>query len=391
MGYGTVNTGYPVKTNVPNGVAGLDENGKVQEEQIPDSVATLDENGKLVIDQLPEIDAFTKNETLTSTVASLFGLTNNAVPNEVFSYLGKYNQHWWRRRVAPSYSYSVTSESPVVTEIKNVYSRYDYRRSTFHYSSNYEYDTTEPSSGKIKLKEPIYEYTTTYGSLDGCVAELNSRLLNNYFTITYNDVDYTNVYKLTSTLTTSDFIQGLSGGNDERFDPDTTKITEYFCETTQNQTVETWEYIQSSNKNSYPDYGVVDGYEYEYLGFPFEKMKNSITTSTGYYYGTGTYGESNKNTLSFDTHPIITFIWSEFESEKYVGMLLTPLIIPFGLNHGIILQANTSSSGTPTRIVSVDYSNNTLSWFHDTSFVIQLNRNGARYNYISLCIGGNSN
>lgn len=41
-------------------------------------------------------DTYTKDKTLTSSVKSLFGLSDTAVPNDVFNFLGKFNTHWWR-------------------------------------------------------------------------------------------------------------------------------------------------------------------------------------------------------------------------------------------------------------------------------------------------------
>lgn len=64
-----------------------------------------------------------------------------------------------------------------------------------------------------------------------------------------------------------------------------------------------WEYLQSSNRSAYPDSGTQDGYEYEYLGIPFDNAVNGVKIETGSYVGTGKYGQANPNTLTFGFAP----------------------------------------------------------------------------------------
>ena len=85
-----------------NGVASLGEDGKVPAGQLPEmdyipktekgqasGVASLGSDGKVPAGQLPnmEVDAFTKNETLTAETAKGFGLEPSAVPNDLFNAL----------------------------------------------------------------------------------------------------------------------------------------------------------------------------------------------------------------------------------------------------------------------------------------------------------------
>ena len=41
---------------------------------------------------------FKQDGLFSAATAALFGLGSDAVPDDVFAYLGKYAQHWWRRR-----------------------------------------------------------------------------------------------------------------------------------------------------------------------------------------------------------------------------------------------------------------------------------------------------
>ena len=40
-----------------------------------------------------------KANLLQDSVAKMYGLLESAIPNDVFAFLGKYNLHWWRRRI----------------------------------------------------------------------------------------------------------------------------------------------------------------------------------------------------------------------------------------------------------------------------------------------------
>ena len=40
-----------------------------------------------------------------------------------------------------------------------------------------------------------------------------------------------------------------------------------------------WEYVFSDSRNAYPDFGEKDGYEYQYLGVPFENARESTKIS----------------------------------------------------------------------------------------------------------------
>ena len=70
-----------------------------------------------------------------------------------------------------------------------------------------------------------------------------------------------------------------------------------------------WEFLQSFDRDAYPDSGEQDGYEYQYLGVPFENAVTAPKIATGSYTGTGTYGSSNPNSLTFEFDPKIVFVY----------------------------------------------------------------------------------
>lgn len=78
--------------------------------------------------------------------------------------------------------------------------------------------------------------------------------------------------------------------------------------------VDAAEYVLSDNRDTYPDSGIENGYEYQYLGIPFENAREASKIVTGSYTGTGQYGSANPNSLTFDFEPKIVFILTDGNS-----------------------------------------------------------------------------
>ena len=69
-------------------------------------------------------------------------------------------------------------------------------------------------------------------------------------------------------------------------------------------TIGEWEYLFSADSNAHPKSGIVSGYEYEYIGIPYKNFTSPpIQVAYGKYTGTGTWGESSPNKLTFSFAP----------------------------------------------------------------------------------------
>lgn len=132
-----------------------------------------------------------------------------------------------------------------------------------------------------------------------------------------------------------------------------------------------WEYLQASERNAYPDSGTSGGYEYEYLGIPFENAVTAPKIAAGSYVGTGTYGQSNPNTLEFDAPPLMVFVVGDRSFFAIQGNPTANVI--YG-----------GSGGT----LSLIWSGNSLSWYvyAEPDAYNQLNIEGKAYYYIALLI-----
>lgn len=325
-----------------------------------------------------EGDPLSKATFLKDLTAALYGLGSDAVPDDVLAFLGKYNQHWWRRRT-PSYYEAIVGEygdkplswretQGTTTEIQ--------------YSDSITFD----AAGVISLVSPVtisvsYTNYTAANVIKG--KYFKYKLLENEGTTSpgsgsnYSGVhlaanaDATQDVDTTTSDNVSFYIVYMSAA----------PVTSLFTDAGQ------WEYLQSSNRNAYPDSGTSDSYEYEYLGIPFENAVGAPKIETGSYVGTGTYGASNPNTLTFGFKPKFVWIYA-YQNPEY----------PYWYNVGSSVGAfpfdaipeNTFGNRYPPYGASGPNNNssskrtgNTLTWYNSKSANEQFN--GANiYYYIAI-------
>lgn len=191
---------------------------------------------------------YTQEEVLSNTAKEMFGLSEDATPNDIFEILGKYNWHWWKRRTngdqvvlgpvakVPLFSANATNGGRDVS-----------------YSSNVDI------SNGLALAKPVSTVHVTYNTY------INAATLRNKYWIRPRQ---TTIYYSNSNAE-------FSRLEDE--DADGSSYYQVFMQGQQvsvQTVVGDWEYVCSSSRSAYPDSGITDGYEYQYLGIPFDKMIN---------------------------------------------------------------------------------------------------------------------
>lgn len=83
-------------------------------------------------------------------------------------------------------------------------------------------------------------------------------------------------------------------------------------------TIGEWEYLFSADSNAHPKSGIVSGYEYEYIGIPYKNFTSPpIQVAYGKYTGTGTWGESSPNKLTFSFAPKVVFMVQKAHMDSY--------------------------------------------------------------------------
>ena len=134
------------------------------------------------------------------------------------------------------------------------------------------------------------------------------------------------------------------------------------------------DYPVSPNRNAYQE-GTSGTTTIEYMG----QLGNKARIETGSYVGTGTYGQSNPNSLTFGFVPKLWGILGDYTNNSFS---VTPFLAPYGITsvYGAYL-----AGGTTSTTIKVSYSGNTISWYTEVfSGAEQFNRLNSVYYYVAL-------
>lgn len=411
--------------------ADLGEDGKVPSEQLPHmdyipttekgkpgGVATLGPDGKVPAGQLPKMDydpsgsaaavqknltahtgnknnphavtaeqvgAFTKQETLTPETAALYGLSSSAIPDDVLSFLGKYNQHWWRRRESKSHYEAVISQATEEDVLNTV--------NAFMVNINYSSDITISSSGKVTLLAPIKNLTIEENDLSrsGTGVSKANTLKGKYWNGTMiGPSDYERDLGDRYTAPNAPNAKMTDYGDYKKLTLQSSAVSTKFVDG-----IGPWEYVQSNDRKAYPDSGIVEGVEYQYLGIPFANIVTAPTIVTGSYVGTGKTGKSNPNQITlaepFKILCIYGMQWPDsYRSIDNSGTGETSVIIPGSIipteytsGFGFFYSSNSRDSYGKK---SAD--GKTFSWYYNytpsDAATVQLNLSQVVYHYYAI-------
>lgn len=288
-----------------------------------------------------------KNSLLRDATASLFGLGTNAVPDDVFGVLSRF-----QNGLGNEYVWAKTSKSATIVR-SVVDSETELRMWNLEASKylNYTYSTgvSADESGNIVL-EGIFVPTSL-------PSNSNINYWNGLIPF-YINIDGS-VYRINQSNSSSGNYVTISG----------------FLQEVESKTVEANEvigYVNSPNPSAYP---IDDGYIYTALG----QLGNKVQIATGSYTGTGTYGVSNPNSLTFDFTPKTVLFFAE-ATGTFAATNATHY--PMILLWGITIQFGTSSSGTDN-YSNVTYSGNTMTWY-SLGVGGQFNVSGRTYRYVAI-------
>lgn len=247
---------------------------------------------KTIVEQVDGV--YNKQEILEDTTKSMFGYGSSAIPDTIFQWLGKYNQYWWKRRATGEHTEEVRTAKTAPTVITHASGQTTVR--VIQYADKVAFD----DSGNPYLVNPV-SLNVSYSLRNSAL----SKMLGKYVT---------NIYASPSTI----YFVPESTTFSEDWDSSDPYYETIFASTIYSITGTTvtdkgsWNYLNSSDRSAYPDSGESGGYEYQYLGIPFESAVNAPKIATGSYIGTGTYGSSNPNTISLPGTPILLVIESNF-------------------------------------------------------------------------------
>ncbi len=312
---------------------------------------------------------------LKDTTAALFGLDVSNVPDDVLAFLGKYNQYWWKRRVNSSHWEEVRGSSIYYTI---TYGMYSDTETTINYSSTIDID----SNGNVSLGSPTNTIQVSYNNYTRL-----STLRGKYFKGTgYNG--HADDSPVTQKTDTNKIYYVDEGAAYSRLNKNNPYYTDMYAREVSSEWVDgagDWEYVRSSTRNAYPDSGIHDGYEYQFLGIPFENSVLPLRVETGSYVGTGTYGVNNPCSLTLPFEPKL-FIVGDTDGRKGTRGNYLYFALPIFLGD-TYEKINWKFGGTTaTQYTLMKREGSTISWYINFtgSGSDQLNGTGTTYYYYAI-------
>lgn len=263
--------------------------------------------------------------------------------------IGDYMKHWWRRTaVRTVYKYNVdTTDNGLGGE---------YYPFPDNVKISYSSDITADAAG-LHLKSP-----TTVNIPKSQANSYIGTLKGKFFS--YDNGNQ--IYKFGESLTYKsyeDYFVFYPYYSVERI-----KITE----------LELHEYVQSNDRNAYPDSGISENYEYQYLGQPFglDNLLGGAKIATGSYTGTGTYGASSPNSLTFEFEPRVVFVNSVKDTFFAIFQAGVECATSIRTESSRIIQPKAGN-------LTTSFSGKTLKWYFSDA-LYQGNGSGYEYKYIAI-------
>lgn len=146
-------------------------------------------------------------------------------------------------------------------------------------------------------------------------------------------------------------------------------------------------YVCSADRDAYPDHGVSNGYEYQYIGTPLDNAVKASRIATGSYNGTGTYGVDNPCSLTFDFVPEIVFIMAGAPFTMATDKSGFAFIACYMKGHSTMWDITTNpyrtSNQDPAFLNTVSAEGNSISWYANADYS-QLNIAGFPYRYFAI-------
>lgn len=320
--------------------------------------------------------ALNKANLLTDATAAALGLTGDPTVNDALGYLADVtNWHVWEKR-STVYSPVIQNTATGAKEIIDATSTS--ALVSVSYSSELNVD---PGTLAVSLKDP----QTVAISYDTYTA---AEVLNGkYFLMNTN--------RWTNELIYCESLTSVTRENNGSSYPYVVILngTYSIISSTGEANSELLGYVGSQDPNAYPQDGEQDGVHYVYVK---QMGEAGVKIETGSYKGTGTYGASDPNILSFSFAPKFVWIYARRQDNSEImavnnsygssssttaqGFLIPELlttsyqqkVAPFNEGEGYNGYAKKSADGK------------TLYWYHTINEVKQLNYNQYTYFYIAL-------
>ena len=135
-------------------------------------------------------------------------------------------------------------------------------------------------------------------------------------------------------------------------------------------------YLRSADRNAYPDSGIVDGIEYQFLGRPLDNAVGAAQIEIGSYTGTGA-NASTAITLTFPFKPKVVIIAGPDGTAIF-------------MQGAVSSKTDVGSGATGVAVygfsVTLTWSGNSVTWNGKSNIAGEkiLNENGTKYYYVAI-------
>lgn len=322
-----------------------------------------------------------KASLLKDTTAALFGLPNTAVPDDALHLLSRFqgglgNEYVWAKLNSIAGYYEIRTLKDSIYVIESATKLY-----TFKYSDSITIDEV----GNLSLTNPL-TFTATYSQFRN---DYGTTLLGKYLDTTGLAQEAGIIFIPTNASINYDNGRQVEIRNS------------YVISVGYDENRALVGYVNSPSPDAYPP-AVSDGNTYMPLG----QLGDKVRIATGSYTGTGTYGASHPNSLTFEFAPKIVLLTIANTGKSGNNPYAYPML--FGSNVGA--QDGFTSYIMHTDMLSTTYKNGlgfagigssnysytygkkssdgkTFSWYNTTDDSAQCNRpasSGLVYHYFAI-------
>ena len=299
-------------------------------------------------------NTYTKAETLTDATKAAYGLGANAVPEDVLAFLGEYAKYYWKRQTEDFvFSIGTAGTGKVSSEGSASATRKIYYGDSVAYTGN---------GNIVIVNEQSAEFS--YNTREDFKTTVLGKYIRNV---------YTNTEQIYYIPTDASISASVSSGT-YSYSIQRSVVSGGF------QYGNNWEIVSSPDPNAYPE-GSTDiehGYYYIRVGRPFDHTVDPVKMVTGSYVGTGTYGSTKPNSLTFDFEPKMVAVYGSAGYNPRDGYWSGQILWLEGVKTQKI--GTTSSSG----LVNISQIVNTISWYNGEQASYQLNTSGSTYYYLAI-------
>ena len=297
-----------------------------------------------------------KATLLKDATAALYGMGTGAVPDDVLALLGKYKQYWWYRISVDVGWYQVNTTATNRLLKDDLHDTVVYTYGDSISVSKTDGTITINSASSMTLRRS----TVTVDKL--------AVLKGKYFKTDVNQGGHIiagDIYFVPTDATITRYYDDESGAA-VFYTSELTHVTVEY-----RSTIGDWEYLQSFDRNAYPDSGIQNGFAYKYLDIPFNNAVNAPKLIAGNYIGTGKYDSAMPNTLTF---PYVPQFLAVGGAKNFHFWAITGD------------DAAEATRGANNQVwVTLSWNDKTVSWYNSVSAEFQLNLAGRAYNYIAFC------